>query len=131
MTYCYICPCGNKTQKTVPLSQIEPNILCAECSKIMEIDMVAQHGKTVATPGKWPMESDAAGVHPDQAKELSEHVRVRGVPTEINMETGNPIFTSQAHRKRFCQVTNLYDRNASFGDATPKHNMQRRKARVR
>jgi hypothetical protein len=77
------------------------------------------------------MESDAAGVGVEQVAQCSEYVRQRGVPTDFNPKTGNPIFTSQNHRKRFCEVTNLYDRNAGYGDPTPRHNMQKRKARKR
>ena len=127
MIYCYSCECENKLERTVPLSEFAENIECPECCGQMHIDPTAQHGRTLDTPSNWPMESDAAGVHPDQAKELSEHVRARGVPTEIDMRTGNPIFTSREHRKRFCQATNMYDRNAGIGDATPKRNMQKMK----
>ena len=130
MTYCYECECGHKTQKTVPLSEFEPNILCGQCAKIMEIDLVAQHGRTKDKPGNWPMESDAAGVHPDQAKELSEYATAQGVPTEINPKTGNPVLTSQSHHKAFCEATGMYERNTYFG-ATPKNDMQMPKRRVR
>jgi len=92
----------------------------------MSRDLAAEGMRFKDTPGAWPMESDAAGVHPDQAKEYSEFLKSKGVPTEINPETGNPIFTSREHRKKFCQVTEMYDRNAGIGDATPKHNMKRR-----
>lgn len=131
MTYCYSCECEHKLERTVPLSEFAENIECPECGGQMHIDPTAQHGRTLDTPSCWPMESDAAGVHPDQAKELSEHCRAHGVPTEINPHTGNPVFTGRGHRKRFCQVTNIYDRNAGIGDATPKHDMQKRKGRKR
>ena len=132
MTYCYVCPkCGHKHEASVALAEFKPEVDCQMCGSDMGIDLVAQHAKTVNRPGKWPMESDAAGVAVDQVSECAKYVAERGVPTEFNPKTGNPIFTSQNHRKRFCEVTNLYDRNAGFGDATPKHNMQKRKARAR
>jgi hypothetical protein len=133
MTYCYHCPeCGNDMEVHCALAQFTPKRTCPVCGfGDMGIDLVGQHQKTVNRPGKWPMESDAAGVAVDQVDECAAYVRERGVPTEFNPKTGNPIFTSQRHRKRFCEVTNLYDRNAGFGDATPKHNMQKARAKCR
>jgi hypothetical protein len=130
MTYCYACKCGNKTERIVPLSEFAETIVCGKCNKPMGIDPVAQHGGKRDTPSNWPMESDALGVHPDQAKGYSDYLRERGVPTEIK-ENGNPVLTSQHHRKLLCQATQMYDRNAGYGDPTPKHNMRKKKARVR
>ena len=133
MTYCYICPeCEARIIKNVPMSEFTATVTCLQCGcEAMGIDLVAQHQKTVNRPGKWPMESDAAGVAVDQVAEVSEYVRARGVPTDFNPKTGNPIFTSQRHRKRFCEVTNMYDRNAGYGDAAPKHDMRKPKVRAR
>jgi len=61
------------------------------------------------------MESDAAGVHPAQAKEYADYLRMKGVPTEV-LPNGNPVFTSREHRKRVCAATGQYDRNAGYGD---------------
>lgn len=115
MIYAYACECGNKLERHVPLSKFSPNVDCPECGGQMGIDPVAQHRKTKGTPGAWPMESDAMGVHPAQAGEYSDYLRDKGVPTEINAE-GNPILTSRLHRKRLCAVTDTYDRSAGYGD---------------
>jgi hypothetical protein len=112
------------------MSEFAKTITCEKCGKLMGIDPVAQQGGRRQTCSNWPMESDAAGVHPDQAKEYSDYLREKGVPTEI-LENGNPVFTSQHHRKRFCQATQMYDRNAGYGDASPKHNMRKKKQRQR
>jgi hypothetical protein len=112
------------------LSEFNETILCAKCKKFMEIDPVAQHGKTKQTPSNWPMESDAAGVHPAQAKEYSDYLRDKGVPTEVR-PNGNPVFTSQHHRAEVCKATGMYDRNAGYGDRAPANNMKKRKQRLR
>ena len=68
----------------------------------------------------WPMESDAAGVHPSQIPEAMEAARRRGVAIEFNKSTGAAIFNSQRHRKDYCEkVRGLGDLNAGFGDPIP------------
>ena len=128
MRYCYSCECGVDLEKVTMLAEFSPTAVCPECGGTMGINPAAQHCKT-PTPGGWPLESDAAGVHPDQAREYSDYLRAQGVPTEV-LPNGNPVFTSQRHRARVCRAVGLYDRNASYGDAAPTHNMRKRKARV-
>lgn len=65
---------------------------------------------------KWPFESDAAGVHPDQVSEAQEHCRKHGVPTEFNPKTGNPVMRSRKHRREFHKVWGVKDRDAGYGD---------------
>lgn len=126
MIYCYHClNCGYQESRSMPASEYQARFNCPECGRVMERDHVSEGIGFRNTPGNWPMESDAAGVHPDQAKELSDYAASKGVPTEVNAETGNPIFHSREHRKKFCQATNMYDRNAGIGDATPENNMKR------
>ncbi len=64
----------------------------------------------------WPMESDAAGVHPEQVGEAMAHAVSQGVPTEFNRETGNPIFRSRQHRNDFLKAHGLKDKDAGYGD---------------
>lgn len=67
----------------------------------------------------WPasgLHSDAAGVHPDQAKEAYDHSVAAGVPTQFDRETGCAIFTSRAHRKKYLRAVGLHDRNGGYGD---------------
>jgi hypothetical protein len=115
MVYCYACKCGNKTEKTVPMSMFAKTIICVKCKRLMGIDPAAQQGHRPNTASNWPQESDAMGVHPDQAKEYGDYLREKGVPTEINSE-GNPVLTSRHHRKLVCAATDTYDRNAGYGD---------------
>lgn len=75
-------------------------------------------GCPAATPSTdgWPLESDAAGVHPDQVNEAMVHAVSQGVPTEFNPKTGNPIFRSRRHRNDFLKAHGLRDNNAGYGD---------------
>ncbi len=66
--------------------------------------------------GNWPIESDAAGVHPDQVNEAIAHAVNKGVPTEFNRQTGNPIFRSRKHRNDFLRAHGMRDCDAGYGD---------------
>ena len=79
-------------------------------------DLRAEHAGAKHCPGNWPMESDAAGVDPSQVKEAAQHAKSLGIPTEFNPQTGNPVFTSRSHRKKYCEAVGLYDRNGGYGD---------------
>ncbi len=68
----------------------------------------------------YPMESDAAGVHPDQRVEAEAHSRSIGIPTHFT-EDGAAVFTDPKHRKRYCEAIGMYDRNAGPGDPVPSN----------
>lgn len=79
-------------------------------------DIVAEHRGTRHCPGNWPMHSCAMGVGIDQVQEAQEYSRKIGVPTEFDSQTGDAIFTSPAHRKRYCEAHGFIDRNGGFSD---------------
>lgn len=68
-------------------------------------------------PGCWPMVSDALAVHPTQIGEAHDRARRAGVPTEFTGQ-GQPIFTSQVHRRDYARKVEgrVVDRNACYGD---------------
>ena len=74
--------------------------------------------KSLQTAGNWPMASYAAGVSPDEVPELQKIDRLHGVKTEYTAD-GDPIFTSKSHRKKYCEVHKLFDRNAGYSDPLP------------
>jgi len=80
-----------------------------------------QHKLTKTLPGNYPMESDAAGVHPAQIKDQIEHLKNMGCGFVEHSKDGNPIFHDKAQRKHVCEALGLFDRNASYGDPQPKH----------
>lgn len=131
MTYSFICDnCGHTAERQMPASKSKARIVCTECRKRMRRDFPAEQGRVRDTKTSWPMESDAAGVHPAQIAEAMEHDRRHGVPTEYTPD-GNPLYTSRDHRARHCRANGLYDRNAGYADASPKHNMTKARDKQR
>ena len=121
MRYVYACKCGEKLERIVPLSKFKQSISCKQCGGKMFIDIVEQQKDVILTCGRgWPMESDALGVHPDQAQEFGQFLKERGVPTTV-LPNGNPVLASRKHRKEVCAATGMYDRNAGYGDQAPQH----------
>jgi hypothetical protein len=78
-------------------------------------DHGAEHGGFKHSPGNWPMYSDAAGVHPSQAKQASEDCAAKGVPTRFDSE-GRAIFESRGHRKAFLRAHGMVDKSGGYGD---------------
>jgi len=77
-------------------------------------------GVTRTPPGNWPMVCTFDGVMPEQVKEAEASLRAAGVPTHYTPE-GGPILTSPEHRRRYCEATGKYDRNAGYRDAVPQN----------
>ena len=73
-----------------------------------------EHHKTrepwASTPGGYPKESWAMGVHPKQVPEAVAKFAKAGVPTEFNKRTGDPIITSLSHQRKVQKVLGLIDR---------------------
>ena len=136
MIYCFVCDeCGWEMEKVLSSPKILSHPVlnrprCPQCRARMRRDLVAEHKGFKTTAGNWPMESDAAGLNPDQIPEAMAADRDLGVPTNYNPETGAAIFTSREHTAKYCKAHGLYDRNAGYGDATPKNNMRNRKERI-
>jgi hypothetical protein len=56
----------------------------------------------------WPQHSDCLGVHTSQIPEAREHYRKMGVPVDFCPKTGAAILTSAKHRKKVCEVSDMY-----------------------
>jgi len=116
-TYCFKCSeCGYTESEIRPMAKANAEKFCSGCGSLSNRDLRAEHGNFKNCAANWPMESDAAGVDVSQVSEATAHARAVGVPTEFNPETGNPIFTSRNHRKRYCEAVGLYDRNGGYSD---------------
>jgi len=55
--------------------------------------------------------SESLAVHPSQVAEATENCRIAGVPTEYK-KTGEPVWRSSAHRKRFLKRFGYVDKSA-------------------
>lgn len=73
-------------------------------------DISAEHAGFKTHAGNWPILSEAAGVHPDQVKEATDHARSLGVPTDFTRD-GRAKFESSGHRKKFLKAYKMRDRN--------------------
>lgn len=59
----------------------------------------------------WPQTCVASGVHPEQAGQLRNYLKDRGVPTEV-LPTGDPVYTSAAHKKKALRARGMCDKSA-------------------
>lgn len=114
--YSYACGCGHKFVKVMPVRLCSVAKRCEKCGEQAERDIVADHREVAHKPGNWPMTSEAAGVHPDDAKRAEEISIQAGVPTKFNAD-GTCEFTSARHRKTYLESQGLYDRNGGYSAA--------------
>lgn len=68
-----------------------------------------------AHPGKWPMMSDAMGVHPSQIQEARDYAAAMGVNTEYAAD-GRPILRDRAHRRAHMRAMGFRDNDGGYGD---------------
>lgn len=57
--------------------------------------------------------SESLAVHPDQVQEFVDDAKKLGVPTEFQ-PSGEPIFTSTDHKRRYCKAYHMRERNAYY-----------------
>lgn len=84
--------------------------------KAAQRDVISEHRAGRSNAGNWPMESEALAVNADQVRDAIGDAGKMGVPTDFNLKTGAPIFTSRGHRRRYCEVYGFYDRNGGYSD---------------
>ncbi len=114
MIYCYRCPeCGKLFERRLAMSEHDVPQKC-ECGAVARRDYVAEHGGQRSGQKGWPMESEAAGVHPSQIGEARKLIRDKGgVDCQFTSE-GNPIFTSMEHRRKCLHAMGYEDKLAYY-----------------
>lgn len=116
--YCYTNKrLGQTIERLYPMGKV-PEIVHHH-GHIFVRDWQAEHRPKVRGKNMqpdWGYESDAAGVHPEQVPEAVAYCKQKGVPTEFNPKTGNPVMRNRSHRNRFLKVWGLRDRDAGYGD---------------
>lgn len=116
--YSYICgACGSQQEIARGMNDDELPVLCVKDGFVMSRDFQADFGKRKPC-GNWPMESYAAGVHPKQISEMRAFDKKHEVPTDYTSE-GDPVFRGPRHRRKYCEVHGLFDRNAGLSDPVP------------
>lgn len=64
-----------------------------------------------ATKGRWPLESDAAGVHPTQIPAAMDEAKRLGVRVEFT-KNGSAIFDTPGDRRKYLKAVGLNDRSS-------------------
>ena len=95
--------------RTVEITSEGTKPICDELSK-----EAGQRRVTLATKSrtraKWPRESMAMAVNPEDIKAAREYAAKRGVSVDYT-RTGEPILTSLEHQRRYCRAMGYYDRS--------------------
>jgi hypothetical protein len=86
----------------------------------MKRDFKADFGKQ-RFADKQPLVSVAAGVNPDEIPKMRRLDARHGLGGTEYLPNGDVVFKSRAHRKKYCQAHGLFDRDAGYGDASPKN----------
>ena len=113
-TYCYLTDDGTIVDRFMGMHEPHPETITLEDGRIASRCMAAERKalQTETNPG-WPMEPCvSSGVQPWQAQELRDHLKRKGVPTEVTPQ-GDPIYRSKAHRDAALKARGIHDR-ASF-----------------
>jgi predicted nucleic acid-binding Zn ribbon protein len=112
--YLYECEHGHRSSDLCPYAERRASIECEVCG-----EPAGRHFTPPFIPpsGAYPYLSDALGVSADDVREAAADNARMGVPTQYT-EDGSAIIESREHRKRLCEVTGMFDRDAGYGDAT-------------
>ena len=113
--YCFICDECESTKEFQRTIAKRNDLVKCGCGQDMRRDLQAEHGGHRASPGTYPMESDALGVHPDQIAEQQKFDAAHGVAADFTKE-GAVVFRDKKHRREYCRVQGVHDRNAGYSD---------------
>ena len=116
-TYCFKCVCGDLAEENRLIAERKKPMLC-KCGKKIQRDFAGEQCGRRNTPGTYRMESYAAGIDPSEIPEFRKIDAAGGVPTDYSND-GDPIFTSAKHRRKYCRVHKIHDRNAGYSDPVP------------
>jgi hypothetical protein len=115
-TYVFKKADGRVVELAMTFSELEKRQYTREGSQYIKLD--GEEVKKIYVPcggmssSVWPKESAAAGVAPEQVQEAMAHDRDSGVPTEYNRRTGDAIFTSVKHQRKYLKLHGLVDRDS-------------------
>ena len=66
--------------------------------------------------GQGIMENVLTLIREGRVAEAEAHAESIGVPTEFDKESGDAIFRSRGHRKRYCRACGFHDKDGGYGD---------------
>lgn len=105
-TYCYSSENGEVIERVYPMGKAPATIYQGEFRRDFAAEQTSRPGRA-----GWPITCFASGVNANQAQELRDHLRERGVPTEVTSD-GDPVYTSPGHRKKALKARGIHDRNS-------------------
>ena len=104
--YCYETEMGDIVEQIFDVGKAPPVILV---EGIQATRCMGAEGASVPSKIGWPITCFASGVNAMDAGALRDHLKEKGVPTEVTPD-GDPVYTSHAHRKKALKVRGLIDR---------------------
>jgi hypothetical protein len=105
-TFCYYCEkCHKGFEVGARVGQAPEVSTCDKCGQACDRDYPAEFGGRPPSSGaKWPIYSEAAGIHPDQVTEA-----VKMYPHHEYDKEGRMVFRSRAHRRRCLKDIGMVD----------------------
>jgi len=115
--YSYSCDaCGWTTEVLGTFDNHPESVVCASCGKQATRDIGRDLQKRPKLSEIWPMASDAASVHSSQIAQFREFDKSHGVPTDY-LPDGRPVWRSRGHKRDYCKIHHLFDKDGGYGDA--------------
>lgn len=121
---------GVVTTITMPASEFErrvrrgrlrlENKLAGGFETLILVGM-AKTSTTGNASARYPMVSDAMGVHPSQIKEHMDHLRKMGCGQVDHTPDGGVILNDNSQRRRVAEALGMYDRNGGYSDPAPRY----------
>jgi len=110
--YCYSTGSGPVVELMFPMGKA-PKTITLDDGVVAGRDFQAERCAFSGTPGQWPIECDASGVHPAQRKAAYQESVRNGVPT-LFTDDGRAVLRDKGHRKKYLKSLGIVDRN-SYG----------------
>lgn len=91
--------------------------------RVYEHLLIEDHrgGHGIGTPpANWPQLSWGLGISPRQREAYQAHLASKGVHLDMTAQ-GRAIIRSAGHRRAVMEATGTFDRDAGYGDATPRN----------
>ena len=110
-TYCYRTADGEVVERVFQVGRAPKAIVLAGPSRKIARRYFGGEGVGIPAAKGWPIECVASGVHASQAQDLRDHLRARGVPTEVTSD-GNPLYRDAAHRRKALKARGFIDRSS-------------------
>lgn len=109
--YCYVTKSGKVFDRVFAIGQAPKTIMV---DKNTPARRSFQHENASVQPtAGWPLTCLASGVNANQAGELRELLKRKGVPTDVTPD-GDPIYRDARHRRKALKVRGFVDKQGYF-----------------